>query len=346
MTSGWKGFVVSAKDSGLLQQTHGIKGLKIYTLPDTDILVADYAKKTIGEGAFKQAKSVIRMGAPGAQLFQEIVRLTPISKKEKAASNFEGDSKKEWDARYVLSAAQVPHVAGMTRVRYLNKQGQIKTRTIMIRYPSDAGKLAGKEAGISCAIDAAESLVAMHRNNLVHGDIKENNVLTDGVHGYLSDFGYMGLVGEGLPYGRGTPRYMAPETFLGTNSWKTGYTCAMDMFSFGMFLLEMIEPKKSNIWKEKAQTIEEKCNRQLEEIETEEKAGKSVLTERRARLLREYQEAYLTLHAALLKDIRAIPLGPARLICDLLSTNPAQRPTAEETLQRLKGLYPKVSANR
>ena len=103
-------------------------------------------------------------------------------------------------------------------------------------------------------------------------------------------------------------------------------------------------PKKSAeiqlFLKQLSEFREDNAN-QIKKIKDEEKSSGTILTERRADILNTYQENYFKLHAAILKDIGAgIPPGPAQLICDLLSANPAQRPTAKEALQRLGNLYP------
>jgi hypothetical protein len=125
----WKNFIEIMSD-GIVKQTHSIKGLKIYMLPGTNQLVADYGKEVIGRGTYKRIKSLYRLGS------QEVVRLTshgkemkePIQTKKEEIKVFEEDVKTELQARVVLSG--VPNIASLTAVRYYNKEGVLKTRYI------------------------------------------------------------------------------------------------------------------------------------------------------------------------------------------------------------------------
>ncbi len=70
--TGWESLIIRLPN-GAIQQNHTIKGLKIYA-DDSGLLVADFAKDTIGTGTYKRAKRVQRLGG------QAYVRLTSRSK--------------------------------------------------------------------------------------------------------------------------------------------------------------------------------------------------------------------------------------------------------------------------
>lgn len=59
----------------------------------------------------------------------------------------------------------------------------------------------------------ARGLEFLHRNELVHGDIKPDNFLRSGDRGLLADFGSATYAHSGVTDHRGTRYYMAPELF-------------------------------------------------------------------------------------------------------------------------------------
>ncbi|CAN6460047.1 unnamed protein product [Victoria cruziana] len=86
-------------------------------------------------------------------------------------------------------------------------------------------------------------LAYLHGENVVHRDIKGANLLvdTDGVV-KLADFGMAKpLKGENLPQSmKGSPYWMAPEVLM---QKETGYDLAVDIWSLGCTIIEMVTGK-------------------------------------------------------------------------------------------------------
>ncbi|MBL8244203.1 MAG: serine/threonine protein kinase, partial [Rhodanobacteraceae bacterium] len=102
---------------------------------------------------------------------------------------------------------------------------------------------ADSEARLRLLIEVAEALAYAHRRNVIHRDIKPNNILVsaDG-HVKLLDFGIAKLLkGESGPtltqqrMGPMTPEYAAPEQFRGGE-----LSIATDIYQFGVLLFRVL----------------------------------------------------------------------------------------------------------
>jgi serine/threonine-protein kinase len=104
-------------------------------------------------------------------------------------------------------------------------------------------KLAAPEA-VSIALDVAEGLEHAHHLGIVHRDIKPGNILLEGGHGLICDFGVAKAVSEaagpraasitGTGRAIGTPAYMAPEQFAGEADPRS------DVYALGAVLFESL----------------------------------------------------------------------------------------------------------
>jgi serine/threonine protein kinase len=321
-------------------------------------LIADYGIKEIGKGSFKRAKTILQIGGEtrvrltSAKKARERELQTLIEKEgalgEKAdaaklqkfhdelaklQSTFLLDIGGEDKAREVLK--DVPNIAGMTKIQYWSREkpgkpSQLKTRYIMTKYEGDLWSLAitsteqaDHEKALRCCMGVFDCLQKMHEKGFVHGDLKLFNVLFKGDTGFVSDFGFCRE--EGCPFPHvGNPVYMAPEGVFGSNKL---YNKSMDMFSFGIMLLAIVDPSRYLQWEE--------AMKELKKIKTGDGAKPQD----------QYKQTYLDSHATLMADLakRQDPICK-ELIVPLLNLDPEKRPkinAAKETFTRLlKG--PKV----
>ena len=109
----------------------------------------------------------------------------------------------------------------------------------------EAAGAKGEEHGENHAL-LAKGLECLHRNGVLHRDIKPDNVLVFSfdlvldVNGKLTDFGSsrnINLLMTNMTFTKGvwTPTYMAPEVLN-----KEKYKKAADVFSFGVMLYQCI----------------------------------------------------------------------------------------------------------
>ncbi|GJP38183.1 hypothetical protein CLOM_g22638 [Closterium sp. NIES-68] len=93
---------------------------------------------------------------------------------------------------------------------------------------------------VSVARDVAQAMAFLHKNGMIHRDLKSANILLDKQgHAVVGDFGVARLKGERGEMTKevGTYRWMAPEAF-GTSPWPV--THKADVYSFGIVLWEVL----------------------------------------------------------------------------------------------------------
>jgi serine/threonine protein kinase len=84
------------------------------------------------------------------------------------------------------------------------------------------------------------ALCFMHARGIIHRDLKPDNILISmDNHAKIADFGLSKQTGEsmmGHTANIGSPAYMAPECLGYSGDGPLGYTCAVDVYSFGIIL--------------------------------------------------------------------------------------------------------------
>jgi DNA-binding beta-propeller fold protein YncE len=100
------------------------------------------------------------------------------------------------------------------------------------------GPLPPREA-IDLLVQVADALDAAHAAGIVHRDVKPHNILLEGEHAYLSDFGLAKALGDSGVLSDasivGTVEYMSPEQWRGADVGP-----AADVYSLGCVLYEAL----------------------------------------------------------------------------------------------------------
>ena len=119
----------------------------------------------------------------------------------------------------------MPHLVGETLGERMARQGRF-----------------GLEEALPLLRDTASALSYAHALGVVHRDLKPGNILVVGSHPYLMDFGIAKLLDSEaeqltrVGHALGTPRYMAPEQFLGT----ADIDHRTDIYAWGLIAYEML----------------------------------------------------------------------------------------------------------
>ena len=119
-----------------------------------------------------------------------------------------------------------------------------------------------RNLALNIALDICRGLIAAHKQNIIHRDIKPQNILlTSDETAKISDFGVARILEASTDYAgtiTGTRRYMAPEQYEGS------YDYRVDLYSTGLILYEMFMGKFPFRGKTQAEI---QVRKQSEEIE-------------------------------------------------------------------------------
>ena len=124
-------------------------------------------------------------------------------------------------------AFQMPFVkclANELKTYHLQKQGSPKEQ------PEDLEKI------LAIGIDLCDALIVMHKNSIIHQDIKPQNIFLDHDNYCLGDFGIAREEDNRQYFLEGTPAYWSPEQ---GNGQVVDHRC--DIYSLGLVLYELAD---------------------------------------------------------------------------------------------------------
>ena len=153
---------------------------------------------------------------------------------------------------------------------------------------------------MNIALDICRGLMAAHEQNIIHRDIKPQNILlTSDQIAKISDFGVARILEATTDYAgtiTGTRRYMAPEQYEGNYDYRA------DLYSTGLILYEMFMSK----FPFRGKTHDEiQMRKQSEEIEFDHKVSEDICAILQKALHRDVQARYQTA-AQLYNDLDCI----------------------------------------
>ncbi|KAF9572555.1 hypothetical protein EC968_009698 [Mortierella alpina] len=158
---------------------------------------------------------------------------------------------KAFDEKYfkrevdILKQSRHPNIVQFMGICKRKKRFYIVTEFLPLgnlrRWIQDDTKEFGWDTRISFAIDISLALAYLHHKNIIHRDLKgENLLISENMRIKVCDFGFSRVEAKDDDEMRrisycGTDGYMAPEILLGED-----FDCSVDVFSFGVVLAEMM----------------------------------------------------------------------------------------------------------
>jgi eukaryotic-like serine/threonine-protein kinase len=140
----------------------------------------------------------------------------------------------EWVDGYDLQQLLTPGMLQRIRCRVSNRRWNYLNRVIVTNGPVHPRV----QPGVAVAIvrDCLAALAALHREDLVHGDMKPSNIMLKRTgHAKIIDFGSAFDLSDPPPTRTCTPAYAAPEVLEGNDC-----TPRSDLASLGYVLIELL----------------------------------------------------------------------------------------------------------
>jgi len=140
----------------------------------------------------------------------------------------------EWVDGFDLAYLLNPNTLEETRSRVSDVQWSYLNKVVFSLGPSRARLMLG--IANSIVRECLAALAALHREGIVHADIKPSNIMLKRTgNAKLIDLGAAFIIDDQTPYRMVTPQYAAPEVLRGDTS--TPYS---DLASLGYVLIEML----------------------------------------------------------------------------------------------------------
>ncbi|KAF9191573.1 hypothetical protein BGZ51_007136 [Haplosporangium sp. Z 767] len=171
---------------------------------------------------------------------------TEVAIKECVRSNSRAFDEKYFKREVdILKQSRHPNIVQFMGICRRKKRFYIVTEFLPLgnlrRWIQDETKEFGWDTRISFAIDISLALAYLHHKNIIHRDLKgENLLISENMRIKVCDFGFSRVEAKDDDEMRrisycGTDGYMAPEILLGED-----FDCSVDVFSLGIVLAEMM----------------------------------------------------------------------------------------------------------
>ncbi|KAI7817186.1 kinase-like domain-containing protein [Gamsiella multidivaricata] len=188
---------------------------------------------------------IIGSGSFGRVFHGELLG-TEVAIKECVRSNSRAFDEKYFRREVdILKESRHPNIVQFMGICKRKKRVYIITEFLPLgnlrRWIQDETKEFGWDTRISFAIDISLALAYLHHKNIIHRDLKgENLLISENMRIKVCDFGFSRVEAKDDNEMRrisycGTDGYMAPEILLGED-----FDCSVDVFSFGIVLAEMM----------------------------------------------------------------------------------------------------------
>ncbi len=140
----------------------------------------------------------------------------------------------EWVEGFDLRRLLTPRMLGVIKERFSEKRWKHTNETLVTAGPEHPRFKVG--VAIAIVSECLSALGAMHRNGIVHGDVKPGNImLKSSGHSKLIDIGTAFEVELPPPRRSCTPAYAAPEVLEGSAN-----TAQSDLASLGYVVIELL----------------------------------------------------------------------------------------------------------